>query len=344
MKTSPLLYYALIGILAFSCSKESLKKELPARSLVKATKTINLVRNDFMLGVNGHPINQTAYGSTPAYKQIGLLKKLGMSVYRIDVPFSASTGQITPLSFYTKIKSSADSAGITLLPMVPTATLDFAGTETAAYQSGYNRAFNFASLYKNDFTYYNLGNELDNACIISGTGRNVSDYDSVKFKIIAAHLKGMDEGVKAADPTAQTMVVAGWLHYKYLQMLEGYGVNFNIVAYHWYDNMETLAAGSPYFIPDITEYLADKFTKPIWFTETGSKNPGGTKPDSVQRNFLNSFLTKCQNNPQVKAAIIYELLDEPYFSGTEAHYGLYRWITPYSAFAPKLWAQENETP
>ncbi|MCL4638670.1 MULTISPECIES: glycosyl hydrolase [Olivibacter] len=342
MKNTSFFYYVLIGLLTFSCSKESLKEESVATSLTNTVTKLTLTRSDFMLGVNGHPLNQAAY-NTPAYKQIDLLEKLNMGVYRIDVPFSSSTGQISNLSAYARIKSSADSAGITLLPMVPTATLNFTGTETAAYQSGYTRAFNFGSQYKNDFKYYNLGNELDNECIKTGTGRNESDYDSVKFKIIAAHLKGMDEGIKAADPDAETMVVAGWLHYKYLQMLEDYGVNFDIVAYHWYDNMETNAAGSPYFIPDITQYISSKFTKPIWFTETGSKN-SGTDPDSVQRNFLNSFLAKCQNNPQVKAAIIYELFDQPLRAGNEANYGLYRWITPYTSYAPKLWAQEHETP
>lgn len=347
MKKNQLIYLAIVGTLAFctSCAKKSLEESLPP-PVTTMNAHVSSLLGDLNLGVNGHPINQTAYGSRPAYEQIGLLKKLSMSIYRVDMPFSPSTGQISPEIFYTRIKSSADSAGITILPMVPAATLDYTGTEATAYQSGYTRAYNFANRYKNDFTYYNLGNELDNSCIKSSnhSGQNVSDYDSVKFKIIAAHLKGMDDGVKAADSDAQTMIVAGWLHYRYLLMLENYGVNFDIVAYHWYDNMESLAAGSPYFIPDITQKLSSLFTKPIWFTETGMVNTNGTKPDSIQRNFLNSFLAKCRNNPQVKAAIIYELFDQPIFNSVESHYGLYRWVTPYTVYEPKLWAQENELP
>lgn len=291
------------------------------------------------LGVVGHPLNQEAYKRLSPSAQIALIKSLGMSIYRIGAAISPTTGKMNMHERYLELKHSADSAGVTILPMVP-AKLDFNDTEAKSYQTGYERAYKYASVYKDDFIYYNIANELDNKCILPNkAGVLTSDYDATKFKIIAAHLKGMNDGIKAVDNNAQTMVNACWMHYQYLLMLEEYGVNFDIVAYHWYDDMEKLALKT-YQITDITQFLSEKFTKPIWFTEVNIRNYKGTTADEVQKDFLNSFIVKCNNNPQVKALIIYELFNQPVFKNSESYYGLFDWVKPYTEYVPKLWAKE----
>lgn len=336
MKISLLYLTIYIVIFSSACSKVDIIDEIS--EVLHPTPPVDTLDRDsvnFKIGINGHPVTQEAYKELAPSEQIKLIKGLGMSIYRVDVAINSKTGFITMHDRYLDLKRSADSLGVMILPMLYNAPFDFSVTEETSYKSGYDRGNKFANLYKEDFIYYNLANELDNKCILPNkSGTLASHYDLAKFKIIAAHLKGMNDGVKAADVNAQTMVNAGWLHYKYLLMLEEYGVNFDIVAYHWYDDMERLAAKN-YNIQDITKVLSEKFTKPIWFTEFNVRHPD-KQTEVSHLDYLNTFITKCKNNPQVKAALIYELFEQPVFNSRESTYGIYRWITPYKTYHAKF--------
>lgn len=331
-------------VTSIACSKLPLPGdddlEVPSDSSATApTDTIPPVETSFYFGVNGHPVNQAAYMKISPSEQVKLIKSLGMNIYRVDLT-TDKQGVIKMHDRYVALKKAADSAKLTLLPMVSSGHIDYDMAEEESYQVGYERGAAFASNYQYDFVYYNLANELDNKCILpKKSGMSVSDYDPVKFKIIAARLKGMDDGVKSVDKDAKTMVDACWMHYQYLLMLEEYGVNFDIVAYHWYDDMEKLALKT-YNITNISQFLSEKFTKPIWFTEVNIRNYKGTTVDEIQKDFLNNFITKCKNNPQVKALIIYELFNQPVFKSSESYYGLFDWVKPHSEYIPKLWAKE----
>ncbi|MEH6307484.1 glycosyl hydrolase [Olivibacter sp. CPCC 100613] len=298
--------------------------------------------NDFFFGVNGHPLNQEAYATLSAPEQMLLLKSLGMNIYRVDFTVT-SQGKIIPKQRFETLREAATASNITILPMLPDAKLDYNSSEDVAYRQGYDRGYGFAQENGNYFTFYNIGNELDNDCILPNkSGKIVEHYDQKKFKIIAAHLKGMDEGIKAVDKDAKTMINASWMHYKYLQMLEQYGINYDIVAYHWYSDMES-AAVSAYQINDITEFLTKQFDKPIWLTEINIRNKNGKISEESQRDFLNTVIAKCQKNPGVQAVIIYELFNQPVFNSIESYYGLFDWEQPYKKYKAKLWASEQTT-
>lgn len=339
--------YATMLVTSMACSKPPLPGdgdlEVPTDSSATApTDTIPPAETSFYFGVNGHPVNQAAYMKISPADQVKLIKSLGMNIYRVDVNTN-ERGVINMHDRYLALKKAADSAKVTLLPMLYPGSLDFSVTEEVSYQVGYERGAAFASNYQDDFIYYNIANELDNKCILPNkSGGMVDHYDPVKFKVIAARLKGMDDGIKSIDKNAKTMVNACWMHYRYLLMLEEYGLNFDIVAYHWYDDMEKLALKT-YKITDITQFLSEKFTKPIWFTEVNIRNYKGTTSDEVQKDFLNNFIGKCKNNPRVKAVIIYELFNQPVFKNSESHYGLFDWMTPHTDYVPKLWAKEVST-
>lgn len=342
-----LLRYGLYAMLITNaaCSKPPLPPndsdlEVPADSSATApADTVPPAETNFYLGVNGHPVNQAAYMKISPTEQIKLVKSLGMSIYRVDITTNEQ-GLIKMHDRYLSLKRAADSAKVTLLPMLYPGSLDFEATEEVSYQVGYEIGAAFVSNYQDDFVYYNIANELDTKCILPNKSGELADhYDPAKFKVIAARLKGMDDGIKSVHKDAKTMVNAGWMHYRYLLMLEEYGVNFDIVAYHWYDEMEKLAV-KMYDITDITQFLSQRFSKPIWFTEINIRNRTGTVDDKVQRDFLNSLIAKCKKNPQVHAAIVYELFNEPVFQSMESHYGLFDWIKPHTEYIPKLWAKE----
>lgn len=305
--------------------------------LVDATSTTNSVTlastSDFGLGINGHPLNSDAYLSIGVNSQISLLKSMKVAYYRFDIVIN-SDGSIRQEPEALALINAAKAANIELLPTVSASTINYSATATAAYAAGKALTQKFSSKYGKYFTYYALGNELDNRAILANrSGQLSTDYDAKKITVISNYIKGMDVGLKASDPTAKTMVDESFLHYGFLQLMQKNGVNFDIVACHWYSDMEGVAAGSQYKIPDITKKLSSLFTKPIWFTEVNKRyrtNISATTWDTDQWTFLNKFIAKCKANKQVKALIIYELLDEPFRPILEAHYGIVKWTVPYT--------------
>lgn len=328
-------------MLLAACSKTEMLEEsaLAAPPTTMATNSSN--SSKFFYGVNGHPLGTVPYTSVSAKTQINLLKSMGMNIYRIDVMSRLDNGYITVPHLYKPLKEAADAAGVTLLPMLYPRDFDIHLSESKAYQRGRTLGDRFARRYANDFTYYNLGNELDLKCLLSPSlsGASSSHYDMKRFKTVAAYLKGMNDGIKSKDPDAKTIINANWMHFEYLLMLERFGVKFDIVGYHWYDEMERLALKN-HKISDITTFLSSKFKKPIWFLEVGMRNSSGTRTEAEQKAFFDSFLAKCRKNPQVKAAIIYQLYDEPQKgSGLEANYGIFKWAKQYTQFVAKSFAK-----
>ncbi|MDM8176704.1 MULTISPECIES: glycosyl hydrolase [Olivibacter] len=336
-----------IMLAALACGKDpfpgggesDLEPVPPPDTLVTPGPDTSTARK-FFFGANGHPVTQAAYKALSAKEQLELIKSLGFNIYRIDIAVDEN-GYSKMHNRLMEFCRLADEMGIVLLPMLYHVQMDFDGFEQDSYESGYQRGRNFAAIYKDYFKYYNIANELDNRCILPKmSGTLSSHYDLKKFKIIAAHLKGMNDGIKSIDSEAETMVNASWMHYRYLLMLEDYGVNYDVVAYHWYDEMDKLAAKT-YNIDDITQFLCTKFSKPIWFTEVNIRNTMGNVADDVQSAFLNKMYMKCKSNPQVKAMMVYELFNQPVFNSIESHYGLFTWTQRYKQYQPKLWAEEQ---
>lgn len=347
MKKNKLLFLVITAPLLWlgSCSKKEFVEETenatPPSSIMA---TQELASTSFKLGVNGHPLGPKSYTSVSAVQQMKILKSMGMNVYRIDVLSKIENGKVAVSeTLYNSVIKAAKEANVTLLPMLYPRDLNLSMGRTEAYARGRRLAEKFAANYKDDFDYYNLGNELDTWCLLSPTmsGTLPSHYDIKKFNVIASYLTGMNDGIKKYDPTAKTIINTTWMHYEYLKMLERYGTKFDIVGYQWYDDHEKTAKAN-HNISDITQFLATKFSKPIWFTEIGFRNKDGLRSDADQKTFLNSFITKCRNNSRVKAAIIYELFNEPEKKhALESHFGIYKWSSPYTSFAPKLYASET---
>lgn len=344
LKIRSVLLLSIAAISFASCTKNDAVQPatmdasaLPGDTSVLAATTVS--SSTLALGINGH-LGDAPYLATSPAKQIALLKNMKMSWYRINVQ-TRSDGTASS-NLVDALQAAGSSAGVKLLPMLYLRTFSFNDSESTAYQKGKTLGGNFAAKYGRYFTYYNLGNDLELKLLNSGrNGANSSDYKLAQFKITAAYLKGMDEGIKLKDPGAQTMITAGWLHYGFLKMCESYGVKFNIVAYNWYSDMEGAAARGNN-IPDITVKLSSLFPgKPIWFTESNYRynmSASLATNEANQSAFATSFIAKCRKNPQVKVLIFYELFDEAYKSGQEGFYGLLKGRSPYSTWTNKTTA------
>jgi hypothetical protein len=305
----------------------------PSKTIVVAPVKPANPRPTLMLGVNGHVMNEP-YTELSATNQIQMLNNMHMNIYRIGA-FTKPDGTVTLPWYFNPILKAAEAGKVTLLIMLQPRTMDFTKSEADSYEAGKTIGANFAKQYGASIKYYELGNELDNKLILPGqTGRSQVNYDADKFKVVAAYLKGMDEGIKSQDPDAQTMVDAGWLHYAYLRMLDWYGVKFNIVAYHWYSNMEDAVVNDPSLLGgmDISTKLSSFFpNKPIWYTEVNAlpnDKLTAAQNEEKQSTFVKSFVEQVKKNPKVQAVVLYELLNEKQKTGREANFGITKWVTP----------------
>ncbi|TSD67714.1 hypothetical protein FFF34_010100 [Inquilinus sp. KBS0705] len=336
-----------VGFFMTSCTKEIIPQPEPSSSLTSlatlkdqslmstSAPVSNLTGSTLRLGVNGH-MGDAPYLTVSPEKQIQMLKERGMSWYRLNVQ-TQSDGTASSVTRLMELQTAATNAGVKILPMLYLRTLSYSKSESESYKLGKTLGGNFAAKYGRYFDYYNLGNDLELELLYSNkTGQSQFHYDRAKFNVMAAYLKGMDDGIKANDAGAKTMISAGWLHYGFLRMCDWYGVKFDIVAYNWYSDMEGAAAGSP-GIPDITVKLASLFpNKPIWFTEFNYRYKATSTTNETDQNaFVTKFIAKCKANPQVKVAMIYELFDEPYKHANEGNYGIIKWVTQYISWADK---------
>lgn len=298
--------------------------------LASTSPLSKLTGSGLMLGINGH-MGDAPYLATSPAKQIQLLKERGITWYRLNIQ-TKSDGSASSSQLLEALQVAATNGGVKILPMLYLRDLNYADSEAISYEKGKLRGANFAARYGQYFEFYNLGNDLELPLLLpQKTGQSQSHYYIDKFNVVAAYLKGMDEGIKSKDADAKTMITAGWLHYGFLQMCERYGIKYNIIAYNWYSDMETAAARTPN-IPDITLKLSALFpTKPIWFTEFNYRYKATSLTNEADQNaFVTKFLAKCKANPQVKVAMVYQLFDEPYKTAAEASYGILKWPTPYT--------------
>jgi hypothetical protein len=347
MLKTPLLKTATIAMVAALAMLSSCKKSEDVQPLnlentknitAASTVTANIDGSGMVLGINGHPLGDDAYKGISAATQVDLIKSMGMGIYRINI-LSQSDGTCTVPKILTPLLEAAANGKVTLLPMLTPRTLNYSASESDAYNAGKTLGANFAAKYAANFKYYDLGNDLDVRSILSGKdGRIQADYDQKKLRVTAAYLKGMNEGIKSKDSDAQTMISAGWVHWGFIQFCENYGVKYDILAYHWYSDMEEVALRSTSnHIEDITVKLNSLFPgKPIWITETNARPKDASIYEAYQNTFLTSFINKCKANPTVKALLIYELFNEPYKSAAENNYGVTNWVTPYSKWSNKL--------
>jgi hypothetical protein len=274
-----------------------------------------------------------------------------MDFYRVDMATSRF-GEISgwALTKFQELMPKCQAKGINVLPVLITKEYQTAGyTNDDAYYVGYILGNGFAVRYGSYFDYYALGNEEEGFALRTANNDGVNfyegsdfdrDYDSTKFRKLVYFLNGLIEGVKAADPTAKTIInCGGWKHYGLYQGLQRYGVQYDIIGYHWYDdNLDAFR--------QVLNVLPS-FNKDVWFTEfnrrlgswDGNWNTVQTTGYTNQKLFLQQYLTELESKSFVKAIFIYELFDEPTNHSTdpqdEAHYGIAFWSTMYTQYVKK---------
>jgi hypothetical protein len=280
---------------------------------------------DIQWGANGHPI--TAYPDIPIAEQLDLLKELGMTSYRVNVPDSGAAVVLAQLVEEGKAR------GIEILPVITPGDIDLeADSAEELYAKARALAVTLGSRFRNDIRVWELGNELENFAIIQpceqrddGTqypcdwgpagGAGPLDYYGPRWAKVSAVLSGLSDGIEAVDPELRKAIgTAGWGHVGAFERMAGDGIDWDISVWHMYGQDPAWAF----------EQIA-RFERPIWVTEFN--NPYGSQPGETQQaeGVVRTMkrLSELEDEFGIEAAFIYELLDEPYWAPSfEAEMGL----------------------
>jgi hypothetical protein len=232
----------------------------------------------------------------------------------------------------TALIDGARERGLTILPvLIPPVDLAHQ-PEKALYAASRSFAEAFGHRFKGQVPVWELGNELENFALINscemrddgthypcqwGLAGGVAplDYYGPRYQKVLAVLRGLSDGIHAADPAARRAIgTAGWGHVGIFQRFARDRLGWDISVWHMYGQD-----------PEWAFKLLKPLHKPIWITEFG--RPGaGPEGEKAQADDLAYWIGRIQalaSTYDVEGAFIYELLDESYWGDTnEARMGL----------------------
>ena len=276
----------------------------------------------FVWGINGHPITQKDYAEPTWDDQIKLLKDLKIDSYRIDAQLVDDGTVKNEDKFNTFIKKLIANK---ISPFVVLSVGGIkAGSKTEIFNNSFNQGKNFGIRISKNIPVIEVGNEFDTQ-IMKGAfdGTQESHYDLAKADALMMQLSGFIKGLKSVNPTIKVSLSVGWVHYYYLQLLQDYNINYDIIGYHWYSNMGNITDVKGY--GNVLKTVANRFKKPIWITEFNLRNGSFDEKYEAQRKYIQNDGLEIIENQYVSGFFIYELLDEPAFkvkSPKESFYGL----------------------
>jgi hypothetical protein len=276
-------------------------------------------------GLNGHLNSGNAYGTVSMATQLQLMQDLGVTNTRQDL------WDVNGAKSLVALADALAGSGIQITAAI-TPTLPPAGTsEDLAHHIAWQLGYAIASTLKGRVHVYECGNEMENA-FIRGAGDKPSDYAAAPYFLYRGVMRGLIDGVRAADSSAAVSVTGGWLHYGVLQMLSdgtdplggwsGPTANWDITSWHWYNDMGdiTSAGGNK---TNVLDELTRRFQRPIWIGELGYRPYGqsGTALWNSQAAYLPNAMSQfaqLKSQYNIQCIMLYELFDMP----TDSGYGL----------------------
>ncbi len=270
------------------------------------TKAPETKKEDFHFGVVIRPyglkVGAATYQKSQMQTQIKLAKELGATDVRANVEDdSLVNDHFVDLSLEAGLRPT--------FILEPIAAHYF---DEDTYNKAYTYAKKIAERYKGRVPYYQLANEASGVAIKpNAPGNKVSDYDSAKYAHLKNIVKGMSDGVRAADPAAKRIISANWLGVGVMDKLIADKIDFEIFGWNWYSDMgedlvKKLDDGTTLNIP---EYLA-KYNKQFWVVELNRRVGSYDGNEKAQGEFLTTFINNVIKRSQVSGVFVYTLTDE----------------------------------
>lgn len=279
--------------------------------------------DDFVWGINGHPLTQADYRHNWT-EQLNEIKKLHLNMYRFDVLLNAD-GISKNSSLLINLLEKLVKSNIKPLPAVM-----LNGFKNVPADNIYSLAFKqgqtFAKKYSQYINVIEVGNEGDDKLIKSPNldGTKLAHYDKDKAVRLISATRGFIDGLKSVKPQIKVTLSFSWVHFYYLQMLEDNKVNYDIIGYHWYSNMGDMTNVRKPF-GNVLAGVYKRYKKPIWITEFNYFK-GTTRVDfKRQREYIENSLRGIMAQNIIGGFFVYELYDQPSLAikrPDEASYGL----------------------
>jgi hypothetical protein len=310
-----------------------IEQNIALSSLVQPSSILH----SFLWGINGHPISQPSYLDTSIPRQLNFVNDLGISWYRFDLPQSIFDSDKTRID---QLVNEASRQHINLLPVLmpypisaqnQTATREQIRQESAAF------AKNVVSRYKGKISCWELDNELEiYAALRKGEitrsgevsawgmtdGKTVDQFEENRYQKVKTEILGLEQGVMQADPSALTVVNAGWLHTGFMERLvKEDKIPFNVLAWHWYSEMGDITNVKDH--GDLIQTLK-QYQKPLILTEISYRAGSKDGKEKEQASYIREDIATLSRHRDIKGLFVYELFDEPYFGEDHelSHYGL----------------------
>lgn len=247
-------------------------------------------QDKFQFGVCAHNPSHgccTGYPKRMMTKHLELARDLGVKLYRVDV-------SRTDDEWLDELVRQSADMGLELMLIVYDA--DYAGI--------------IAERYRGKIRYYQVLNEIDCGAFkkVPGqpdaSGRKISHFDEEKLEAEAERCRRIIAALRSGDPDARICINGTWMHYGMIDYMLQNGVEFDVLGWDWYSNME---AG--YGIESCVEDLL-KYGKDVLFCETNIWPH--THTDKDRADYICGLMDFLYNHPsqRVIGMIVYELLDE----------------------------------
>jgi hypothetical protein len=314
----------LIFLAVAGCKKSHSTTEEPV--VTPPADTSKTKSTDLIIGINGHPFNTVAYNANSSTiagidydTQCNMVKAMGMTYYRLDISTDAN-GKSTNESKLLSMIAKCQAKNIKILPMIYD-RCSYTGTTTSNYSAAYTQMAGFATLYGQYFDYFELGNEwelFDDLLLNGKLGTVQADYDMPKLLLAEQYVKGMEAGLKSVLPNKQSIVnTAGFFPTFWMDRMFAAAPTINICGWHYYANVPA-AYVSNNLTTNIHQYLYNRYHRPIWYTEAGcifKTTLTQQANEDASNAWRTTLIAQAKADPNVKAVIFYELLDEPERSG-----------------------------
>lgn len=330
----------------FGCQKQKVVDEASATATDKLPSFPTNLSSGLIIGINGHPLNTIEYNANSStiagvnnQTQANMIKAMGMTYYRIDVT-TTSDGTANNESKMLDIIAKCAANNIKILPMIGD-KCSYTSTGTANYNKAFTQMAGFATKYGQYFDCFEFGNEwelfdtLYRVRPVPHFGMDSTDYNMARVRLAEQYVRGMEAGLKSVLPNKRSMVnTAGYLPIFWMDRMLAAAPTINICGWHLYADMpDAMASNTRMMIPDIHQYLYDRYHRPIWYTESGYKAKiTNTQEVNEQKSedWRVRLTGEAMAHPYVEAILFFQLLDRPErtTSTTSYDYGEenYGWI------------------
>ncbi|HZX07104.1 twin-arginine translocation signal domain-containing protein [Kribbella sp.] len=267
-------------------------------------------------GVCGHPpsIDDTSYPASGVQDQLALAASLGVGYYRVDFLLPTLDAASTDWSWYDAVVSAARAHGVQLMAIltVPDAIHD---RDNAFIQSQVSM---LVSRYAGQIPLYQIQNEMDGACINGPgvDGSSINDYNPDVYGPVRDRMWAICDGVRASDSQAGRVVNMTWKHTGFLQLLNNDGLPYEVNGLDWYWGMDDMLA--------VLEVINRFRQSEILLTELNITGGTQSSSEADQANYLATAVQTLRASApdKVHGVYVYELLDQPAWDDSQAHYGL----------------------